>query len=272
MIKNSPACLIIITIFLFLMFIPCTQNLKSPDYRTIRGIYAVDKPDDDEPNDAPPVPSNHHQKGKPGSGTPIDYLPRDPQVRKLKLRCMELAEKFTKLIALRAALQPTLANLEKNEAELRHQRLKYRLKYFKLREKFMQKYPQNPKIRDILIRHDAEIRHIDDLIAMEEKIDCYHTIFERKHRAMEEYHWNLIDNKHPLIAEYLSDLDIRKNKRRFITLYNEAIKDYKRIILENKEMLIKTKEIVRGKERREKIMKQVVEELKKLCLELEKIK
>lgn len=231
--------------------------------------YAAEDIDDD------PVDDDDVDMKKPGSQVrknPINYLPDDPEVKKLKLQAMELAEKFTKILADRTAMQPQLAELEKNEAELKHLRLKYQIQYFIKRDELKQKYWGKPDFMKLMVRQDEDMRHIEDLIAREEKIDCYHTIFERKHKAMEEYHWNLIDSKHDLIGEYLSGMDVKKNKEQFITLYNECIRDYQRIIDDNLEIMKETKQIIEEKKKREVILRQIVEEEKRLYSELEKVK
>lgn len=204
--------------------------------------------------------------------SPIHYLPRAPEVRKLKLEAMQLAEEFARILAERSALQPRLSQLEAEEARLRYLRLKYQVEYYKIREQVMEKYSGDKKINEMLKRHDAVLAHIDDLIAQEEKIDCYHTILERKHKAMEEYHWNVMDNKHPLIDEYLSDLDWKGHETEFKTLYGEVINDYKRIISENKIILKENMEIIKGKEKREGIMKEIIKELEGIRAEIGKVK
>ena len=263
--------LILALLILFLISPILTTALSTGEKAPLNSTaYAQKAPvDDDNPGDDDP------DDMKDDIGTkknPLKYLPDDPQVKKLKLQAMELAEKFTKILAERSALQPQLAKLEKNEADLKHLRLKYRLKYLKLRDKIQPEAAKNKKIRELLRMQDLEMIHIEYLIVREEKIDCYHTIFERKHRAMEEYHWNLIDNKHSLIGEYLLDLDIKKHKDQYITLYNETIRDYKRIIKENLEIMKETKEIIEAKKKREVILREIVEELKGLCKDIEGLK
>jgi hypothetical protein len=119
-----------------------------------------------------------------------------------------------------------------------------------------------------LAKQDAVFGRVQSLVEKEEKIDCYHTIVERRHKAMEEYHWNLIDNKHSLIGEYLSDLDWKGHEEEFRKLYAEMIDDYKRIIADNKLILSDLQTLVKEKEEREKIMQQAVNEMEKLCAEL----
>lgn len=266
--KPRISLITIVLLFIFLQPFPNISVHKPGDILSPQSAYAAADIDDDPIDDDD---MDMKKPGSPGRKNPVNYLPDDPEVKKLKLQAMQLAEKFTKILADRTALQPQLAELEKNEAELKHLRLKFQIKYFILRDQLMQK-EKKPEIMKLLVRQDMEMMHIEDLIVREEKIDCYHTIFERKHKAMEEYHWSLIDNKHSLIGEYLADMDVKKNKAQFITLYNETIRDYQRIIDDNLEIMKETKEIIEAKKQREVIMKQIVEEEKKLCDELEKTK
>ncbi len=256
-----------ITVIFFVLFQVMPMNFAGNSHYSPspNSVYAATEIDDD------PVDDDDMDK-KPVRKNPVNYLPNDPDVKKLKLEAMALAEKFTKILAERTALQPELAELEKNEAELKHLRLKYQIQYFIKRDELTKKYWGKTDFMKLMIRQDEDMRHIEDLIAREEKIDCYHTIFERKHKAMEEYHWNLIDSKHDLIGEYLSGMDVKKNKAQFITLYSECIRDYQRIIDDNLVILKETKQIIGEKKEREVLLRQIVEEEKKLCSELEKVK
>ncbi|MCD4785806.1 MAG: hypothetical protein K8T10_18460 [Candidatus Eremiobacteraeota bacterium] len=276
--KRAPSNYITITLMI-IVFVFSIQTGKMADVsegKPLSLVFVSDIPDkndevDEDEDDRDTMVQGKSQK-KGGEKKPVQYLPVDPNVKKLKLKAMDLARKFTKILAERSKLQPELAKLESNEAELRYLRLKYQIEYLKKRDQLMEKYPGNKKIMDMLRRHDGVISHINDLIFREEKIDCYHTIYERKHRAMEEYHWNILDNKHPLVAEYLQDRSWKKNKEEIKELYGDIVIDYIRIIKENTKILKKTKQIIKEKKKREKIMRKIVDEWKKLYDELKKYK
>jgi len=272
----SLSLLIIILIIAFVLSIKMVKTNDMPGRKWSSPVYAAennpkaDDVDDEEDIDEDDVDIKKHGKqgDKDSEKKPVEYLPVDPNVKKLKLQAMDLAEKFTRILAQRSKLQPELAKLESNEAELRYLRLKYKIAYLKKRDELTKKYPGNKKLMDMLIRHDRVIRHIEDLIYQEEKIDCYHTIYERKFRAMEEYHWNILDNKHPLVAEYIEDRTWKENSGEIKELYGDIIRDYIRIIRENNEILKKTKQIIEEKKKREKIMREIVSEWKKLVKEV----
>ena len=120
----------------------------------------------------------------------------------------------------------------------------------------------------MLKKHDREIKKVDQLVIREEKIDCYHTIFERKHKAMEEYHWSLLDDKHSLIAEYLKGMNYKKSRNQFETLYGEVIADYRQIIAGNKVILAETKKIIPEKEKRIILLKEAVRIMKSLVRQM----
>jgi hypothetical protein len=193
------------------------------------------------------------------------YIPTHPQVKKLHLQAMALAEEFAAVQAQRAALLPESALLEKEEAALRHQLLKYRLEYYRQRDLLAGEAGDRPQVIKALKDHDGRMEDIEELVMREEKIDCYHTIFERKHKAMEEYHWSLIDGKHPLIREYLKGLDWERHGEEFGTLYGEMIADYRRMIDENRLIIKETKEITGGRKERAAILRSAVKEMKALA-------
>lgn len=247
--NTAKIVLVILTALVIFSTAPCFyQNAASAQPATIEN----DRPDDlDDDDDGPK-----------------SYLPKHPEVKKMHLQAMALAEKFAQIVAQRAALQPQLGRLEKEDARLRHLRLKYQLQYLKLRDRFVKENGNGAKTEAFLKEQDRKLKQVRSLIKKEEKIDCYHTIFERKHKAMEEYHWRLIDEKHPLIAEYLRGMDYETNKGRFKTLYGEMINDYKRIIKENETILKETEEIIKAKQKRVKIMKSAVEMMKGILGEM----
>lgn len=254
--------IILIPIILFLYVFTITSPfpvLKSV-FNPASSVMAAEKEDDEE--DPADDPEGRDEDAK--LQAPKFYLPRHPEVKKFHLQAMELAEEFTRILAERSRLQPELGRLESEEANMRHLMLKYRLHYYKTRERIMAKNGKNPAIQKALMEQDRKLLHVDELIYREEKIDCLHTIYERKHRSMEEYHWKQIDDKHPLIAEYLQDRTWEKNSEEIKALYGEMISDYQRIIRENKEIMAKTKEIIEEKKNRVKILKLAVKELNEL--------
>jgi hypothetical protein len=230
-------------------------NNEKDNSGIIPGAYAAE-PGDGDDDDKP-------DKIKPGAA-PRNYLPADPRVKKLKLQALILAEKFTKILAERSKLQPMLGEFESQEANLRHLTLKYRLEYYQMRDFLLGRAARDGKIKNLLKNQEVKLARIEDLIKQEEKIDCLHTIYERKHKALEEYHWSLMDNKHPLIEEYLQDLPYSGHEKEFESLYGEIIQDYTRIIEDNHTILKETKEIIEGKKKRQVLMQKAAEMMKSL--------
>ncbi|MCE1245758.1 MAG: hypothetical protein LWY06_03845 [Firmicutes bacterium] len=269
-----------LTVMLALLMFTAFNQVQQPQRAGAHnsGIaYAAPKPADDddieEDDDDLKPPAKPGKPGKPGVKPVVQvkkakvYLPAVPELKKMKLEALGLAEEFARLLSERAKLQPRLSELEANEAVLRYERLKYEVIFFKQRDAIAAKNPQDKTTLEKLAKQDAAYAHVEDLVVKEEKIDCYHTIIERRHKATEEYHWNLLDNKHSLIGEYLSDLPWKGHEEEFRKLYAEMIDDYKRIIEDNKKILSDLQTLIKEKEQREIIMRQAVEEMKKLCAE-----
>lgn len=201
---------------------------------------------------------------------PAFVFPRHPEMRKLHFKALELAEEYAKILSERSQLQPELGSLEKDEARLRYLMLKYRFEYMREKDRLInEKGLENAE--KMLKNHKERLMIIDQLIAAEEKIDCLHTIYEKKHRALEEYHWSMLDGKHPLIDEYLQGLIWEKHKEEYETLYNEIYEDYQKMIADNKEMLKRTKINIEEKKERIVLLNRIVNILTELCKEMENL-